>query len=80
MELFLIKHVPISVENNFDDNQILISTSNHFYSHFLGGHYLITTLLDWQNVDDRFSSLKVTLLLWCLFTRGINIFYRDCSE
>ena len=37
MELFLIKHVPISVENNCDDNQILISTSNHFYSHFFGG-------------------------------------------
>lgn len=36
MESFLIKHVPISVENNYDDNQILISTSNHFYS-FLGG-------------------------------------------
>ena len=37
MELFLIKHVPISVEKNCDDNQILISTSNHFYCNFLGG-------------------------------------------
>ena len=44
MELFLIKHVPISAENNCDDNQILILTSNHFYSHLLGGHYSITTL------------------------------------
>ena len=54
MELFLIKHVPISIENNRDDNQILISTSNHFYSHFLGG-----PLFSYHPVDLNLSKEQV---------------------
>ena len=62
MELFFIIYVPISVENNCDDNQILISSYNHFYSHFLGGHYSFNTLY----------VKKVSIIFWQINLKPIK--------
>ena len=51
MELLLIIHVPTSLENNCDDNQILISTFNYFYSHFSGGTIIYLTPCNFKKVE-----------------------------